>query len=426
MNMETTQHTNRKAKVLNRETLQAIIKQNLGKTIHLLTSNQHVREELKLLGKWEQTREEGEGQGRSHTHAQKEYRKLFLNNFHTKVSQLLWNLKRIRLEGQQLAEIQLPKLSFHNTPNGKAINITWGEDHPLKHIDNNLQCRIQNLTRGIRYHQKYTRLGNTEGGIKETSATKILKQFKLNNKQLTLLHLEYVEPHLRTPIKSALGLLESHLKKEELETLPTLMVNLGAFLEMAKLAGYRGDYYYLQAAYPPESLVGNSVTELFVDLVVNSTIDTLTEVYKVEHVLAKNMELLLVLPPQHAHEIQSILEIKCAKIVKPFLTYKERQFNRAKFQKRTLLEHDINFRGVEIKVRAKTPKRVTQQNNPQEITGKNQTRSTWESKIAKNRMKGKKKLFSDTYRRLAIRNSQKGKIISNVQRHHLLDRSLTF
>ncbi|CAD7091987.1 unnamed protein product [Hermetia illucens] len=107
---------------------------------------------------------------------------------------------------------------------------------------------------------------------------------------------------------------------------------------MAKLAGYRGDYYYLQAAYPPNSLVGNTVTELFVDLVVNSTMDTLTEVYKVEWVLARDTELLLVLPPQYAHCIQSIIEIKCAKIVKPFLTTKERQFNRQTSKKRTLLE----------------------------------------------------------------------------------------
>lgn len=256
MDLEAAQHINRKTKVENRDKLKALIKQSTGKTIHLLTSNNHVREELTFLGKWKETREEGEGH--SNSYAQKEYRGLLLNNFQTKVSQLLWNLKRIKLEDYQLATIQFPKLSFHNTTNREAINIEWGENHSLRHLDTNLESRISRLAGGIRYHQRYTRLGNTGGGVKKATAAEILGKFKLNNKQLTLLHLKYIKPHLRTPVKSVLGVLQNYLKEEQLETFPILMANLATFLEMAKLAGYRGDYYYLQAAYPPNSLVGNS------------------------------------------------------------------------------------------------------------------------------------------------------------------------
>ncbi|CAD7083476.1 unnamed protein product [Hermetia illucens] len=330
--------TKRDRRALNREKLKATIKEMGGKRLARLTTIENLKKELvadaKMGYKWSR------GPEWINAKVRRAYRDQIQKKMARILTQLLWNLKRMNVEEDKAATWKIPRLYFHCRSKGTEIKIIWDEDHPLNLVDVNLSIRISSLRSGRRYHERYIRIekGEVENKLR---ARDILQQWEIDNVNLTVVRLNYIEAGVRTPIISVLGLIEDKLTENKRKEHPILIENLKAFLDVAKLGQRSKEIYYLQAAYPDNSLAGKAVTELYMDEVIDSLMPILTETFQVEIVIAKELGLLIVLPPKYADEMQTIVEVKSAKIIKPFLSEKERRYNLAKFAKRTLLEVKI-------------------------------------------------------------------------------------
>ncbi|CAD7083477.1 unnamed protein product [Hermetia illucens] len=338
--------TKKQRQAPNREKLKATIKEMDGKRLARLNTIENINKELeadaKMGYKW------SSGPGLINGKVRWAYRDQIQKKMARILTQLLWNLKRMNVEEDKAATWKIPIFHFHCRSKGTEIKIIWDEDHPLHLVDVNLSIRISSLRSGRRYHERYIRIEKGEVGNK-LRARDILQQWEIDNVNLTVLCLNYIEAGVRTPIISVLGLIEDKLTENKRKEHPILIENLKAFLDVAKLGQRSKETYYLQAAYPDNSLAGKAVTELYIDEVIDSLMPILTETFRVEIVLAKGLELLILLPPKYAHELQTIVEVKSAKIIKPFLSEKERRYNLAKFAKKTLLkEETIEFDDTEI------------------------------------------------------------------------------